>query len=377
MGGKIVNPIFPLEFLVPVLLAVGVATWVMTFRATRLAPIGIRVWVLLLRGLVVLLLSLLALNLGEWRSDSINIDSEWVLLVDRSESMTTKDEGRGSRWNDALRLIKHIQTLEDQRGRLKIVSFAGQVDPESDVDSLQPDGAGTDIAQAATHVLNQYAGGNPSLAGVLLMSDGRVAGGLRDDAIARRYLARNVPLHAMVLGGEVERKDLEVNASTRQVVRFAGQTLRIQGKVRNDHMGDLRVPVQLLDADGTVLDQQDVEVADGREADVNFSVPEREAVYEELTLRVAPWPGETLTHNNSVQIGVSQLDRSIRILLVEGEPHWDNKFLIQLLRAQPHMEVTTVHRVTSERFFRVLTSGVRCAGCADHLSRDAGRSGRI
>jgi hypothetical protein len=62
-------------------------------------------------------------------------------------------------------------------------------------------------------------------------------------------------------------------------------------------------------------------------------------------------------HNNAASVAVTTLDRSLRVLIAEGEPHWDNKFLVQLLRREPHVDVTTVHRVTTERYFRVLMEG--------------------
>jgi hypothetical protein len=43
----------------------------------------------------------------------------------------------------------------------------------------------------------------------------------------------------------------------------------------------------------------------------------------------------------------------LRVLLVEGTPSWDTKFLTQLLRNSENMEVTSIYRLAQDRYFKV------------------------
>jgi hypothetical protein len=45
------------------------------------------------------------------------------------------------------------------------------------------------------------------------------------------------------------------------------------------------------------------------------------------------------------------------VLLLEGAPYWDSKFLAQLLRQQTAVDILTVHRLNEERYFRVEAAG--------------------
>ncbi|MCF7839054.1 MAG: hypothetical protein K9N49_10540, partial [Candidatus Marinimicrobia bacterium] len=228
--------------------------------------------------------------------------------------------------------------------------------PGESLSEYAPDGPYTDIPSAVERVLTLARSGTRRPNGMILLSDGRQldsAAGYPEAALRAR--AQGVPIYAAVLGGDVQRRDLSVEMSRRQYVAFVNQEVRLTAKLKARGLGRLRPKVRLKDASGNVLEEKDVLLEDGGEASVRFAITPREAGHARYSVEVPPWPGEDRRANNTARAGLSALDSRIRVLVAEGVPFWDSKFMVQLLRREPNVEVTSVYRLSSERFFRIET----------------------
>jgi uncharacterized membrane protein len=78
-------------------------------------------------------------------------------------------------------------------------------------------------------------------------------------------------------------------------------------------------------------------------------------------------PGEEVVTNNRDTVRLRVLSGKTRVFIAEGAPYWDSKFLAQLLRQVPFMEVDSVHRLSDDRFFFLSADGTAedTAGAAD------------
>jgi hypothetical protein len=54
-------------------------------------------------------------------------------------------------------------------------------------------------------------------------------------------------------------------------------------------------------------------------------------------------------------LGAFVLSERLNVMMLEGEPYWDTKFLSHLLRAQTNISMTAVFRVAEDKFFKVAT----------------------
>ena len=353
------NSILPIEYLTPILALLAAAVCAGTWQSTRGCRPGVRVPVLVFRLLAVAALAAIAINPGAWRSPVKNENSEWEILVDGTASMATDDAGGMSRWKRAAMLAAQAWKREDLAGRVHVHTFSDRL--ERDVrkpEELQalpaPDGRRTDILAAVQAVLDRYEGRDGRLAGIILFSDGRQLGPVGpEQELGLRARGMSSPIHAIAIGGKVEQKDLAVSAVRRHYVTFAGQKLTVSARLDNRNLGDIRPTVRLVGGDGREIAARQVALTNQQQAVVDFTFAPAGKPYQTVRIEAAPWPGEAVTQNNAASIGVTILTDKINLLFVEGAPHWDSKFLIQLLRQQPHMQVTTVHRVTGERYFRV------------------------
>jgi hypothetical protein len=354
------NPILPLEYAVPLLAAVSAGGLWLTWRASRGLPRRLRPLAFAARGGALLVLAAVALNVGRWRGAGTDEKPRWCVLVDRSASMATADVDGRSRWTAARAAVARLERAAGAERELDILVFSGQAEealPDAGgLDGLTPDGRASDAGRA---VAAATAGAGGRTAGIVLLTDGRQTVAEADPVLAgMRARAQDAPVLAVALGQARKRQDLSVKVARRLVVGFAGQPARIQGEVAAQWPNEVRVAVELVDGTGAAVATHEVLLqADGR-APVAFSVTPERAGRAAYALRVAPWEGESDARNNEEAFEINALDRKIRVLLVEGVPYWDSKFLGQHLRSQANMEVTSVSRTAPDRFFTVAPDGV-------------------
>jgi hypothetical protein len=362
------NPIIAMELVVLAAAVVLAASVYAQWRTSDACGTRVRVGLVALRIGSVLVLVALALNLGGWRRLTRGGEREWVILMDRSASMRTKDvEGR-ERWDAALGLARQAKTDAPEAGKLQIVPFDTQLgDAIKDVAGsvAEPAGKGTDLNRAMHELLDRYQGGGRELAGVAVLSDGRQTVGRLSWDAARRAVARGVGVTAVPLGGDVPRRDLQVSAVRRHLVAHRGQRFKIKAKIDNRNLGDIRTSVKLVGPDAKTVDEIGLELTNNTTVEIVFSAAPTNSGQVEYRLEAPVWPSEALTRNNADRVRVSVLEQPIRVLLAEGTPYWDSKFLAQLLRLQTNIAISAIYRVSAERSVRIDSGGAQPGGRAD------------
>lgn len=362
------NPIVAIEMVIlaaAVLLAAGVyAQWTTSAECGKRARLAL----VLLRSAAVFVLVALALNLGGWKRVTSAHEREWVVLVDRSASMATPDvEGR-PRIEAALAMARQAMADAPDSTRLRVFPFDTQAgDAIGNQTGTLPEatGRGTDLNRSMHELLDRYQGGGRELTGVAILSDGRQTAGRQAWDAARRAVARGTGVTVVPLGGTVPRRDLQVAATRRQLVAHKGQRLKVRARATNRNLGDIRTSVKLVGSDGGTVEEATLDLTNNTSMEVVFTATPTNAGATEYRVEAPVWPDEALTRNNSDRVKVSVLEQPIRVLLVEGTPYWDSKFLAQLLRLQTNIAISAIYRVSSERSMRIDSGGARPAGRAD------------
>ncbi len=358
-----VNPLLPMEqwvVLVVIFLAGGMF---LAWRASARLPVRARGFALAARCLALAALSALALNFGHWRKPDADVKPRWCILLDRSASMATVDVAGQSRWAAACRLAAQLEKEAGDRCDLDVLAFSDNVDgarqTAASIARLVPDGMTTDAGRALEMVTGAGAVGGDRPIGIILLSDGRQTVAEVDPMSAGlRARAQDAPVFAVPFGQIREVRDIAVKAARRLVIGFVGQPVRIQGEVTSRWSSEVSVAVRLLDGAGRAVATNDVRLPAVGRGTVSFTVVPERTGYASYKLQVVPWEGENDVRNNESAFEINALDRKIRVLLVEGVPYWDSKFLGQHLRKQPNMEVTAVYRTAPDRFFKTDPAGV-------------------
>lgn len=372
------NPLIPTTHIIllaiPVLVCAGLISW----RTARRASPAVRVAMTVSRILAVAGIVALLLNPGAKRERLQELDESWAIMLDRSASMAFADVERGSRWDAARDIAAEAFDLSGNTDNVHLYTFSETTTGAApgDLDSMQPDGADTRIVLAGRSLLSLEKSRGSSLRGILLLSDGRQPVRQSPETFSLQAAARGVPIYPIVLGGDVPFKDLEVSIPRLRHVSFVGQPIAISGSVINKRLGPVQTDVILRDAHQRIVARKSFLVKDNQEVAFRFNLTRETPGYYEYWVEAPLRQAEADRANNAVGLGVFVLAERLNVLLLEGEPHWDTKFLSHLLRVQDNMALTAVFRVTQQRFFKVSTTEAMTASDSDAFPKTAEALGK-
>ena len=344
------SPLLPMPILAPLLVAAVLAVIAANLRSTTGCRPRLRGALLALRLAGVAVLVLAALNPGSW----VQPDPprrEWAVMVDRSASMAVADAGGISRFAAAREFEKTALAQSRDPARVQRYTFAERLDADARADA--PAGLGTDAVTAVGELLARAQSTRRPLAGILVIGDGRQTRRTDAAATAVRARAMSTPVATFVLGGPVRVRDLSITPARAHTAGLAGRPVTLRAMLRNRGMGPARPEVRLLDPAGRVLAETRADIGEGEEREVALEVPAADRGTRELAWDVAAPTADDLPANNRAPVLVTSVKGPVRVLIAEGQPHWDTKFLAQLLRRNAAFEVTTIHRLAPDRFYRV------------------------
>jgi hypothetical protein len=276
-----------------------------------------------------------------------------TILVDGSRSMATPDvpaAAGGSRYAAAAGLAKAITAAAPDDLEVRIRRFDEQ-SAAGDVASLSAVGPAGEITDIAGAVLSSLEADRPQGQAIVLLSDGIQtaeggAGALRDAARAAK--AAGAPVFSLALGGGgAVGKDVAVAAHVSRELVFIRQKAQLIADVSaRGYAGP--VTVRLLAA-GRELARKTVSVDPARPASVAFDASQEAAGLFPYQFDVEPVAGELTGANNSALCVLRVLDNPVRVMLVEGKPYWDSKFLVRELAAEAAMSVRSAVQVAPGR----------------------------
>ncbi|MFW5802693.1 MAG: hypothetical protein ACOCWJ_02135, partial [Verrucomicrobiota bacterium] len=201
-----------------------------------------------------------------------------------------------------------------------------------------------------------------------VISDGIQLPPTDPDAAIRAALALDAPIDTLCLGGESLPPDLWLRPERIGYLAFAEQPAAMAVRIHTQNLGGNRLQVSLQDSEGGVLQTREVSLAGRDSAALRFEFPAPATPgYYSYTMVTDPLPGELQTLNNRVTVGMTVLDSAIRVLFVEGLPHWDSKFFVNLLRKHESVRITELYRLGSGRSYRIDEEGERREGTEHSL----------
>ena len=338
---------------VPFLMVAVVISW----HSTRTLQKKWRIAITLFRLMGIAGVLLLLLNFGYMKELVQDSRSSWTIMIDNSKSMTVADVEGNSRYKAAVAIIEDVLKRSTDKNRINIYTFSDsikRIKPE-DLSSLIPDGGDTRLVESGVNLLIQEKTRGSRTLGVLLLSDGRQPVPRPPDPFALRAAARGIPIFPVILGGKVPSRDLSLSLSRKRLVSFKDQPVRVQGILVNDRMGPLMADVVLRDADGNVLETKNLLLEDSDQLPFDFKLSQSDPGYYEYIIETPLRNGESDRANNRIGFSLFVLSKSLNVMLLEGEPYWDTKFLSHLLRAQSNISMTAVFRVATDKYFKVAT----------------------
>lgn len=347
------NPPFPLPILVPVaVIALGIAA-TGAWRGSSGLSGGMRRALLTLRLSAVAAALVILFNPGKWTNPTETQARPWIILNDVSSSMAQATSDGGSRAATAATLVRQATAHAKSTGiPLRVHPFSAKLEAAT-AGSPPPEGTESRILPAVSQIL-QDAAAEP-LAGIIVLSDGRqtLNSSPADlDALGLRARCRNIAVHTVAIGADVPPPDLALIQPLASLTAFAAQPLRVPFALKSTGLSPIRPAVTLRDASGGEIASLTLELAPGKTVTAAFEVKAPPATAR-WTIETPVVAGEARSSNNQAALNIRVLESRTRVFLVEGAPYWDSKFLAQLLRQQPHMDVQSIHRLSDQRYFRI------------------------
>lgn len=280
------------------------------------------------------------------------IKNHVVFLVDTSQSMVLPHEGERSRWDAAMAFVEAArERIEgvDADHIYEIVAFDGETRATS-IAELQaagaPAGASTHLLEALEEVAERYP--RADLGGVVIVTDGTDSGALSgrvqpgdplDAETARFVESLGVPVHTMALGDPERVRDLAIERVLVDDFAFVRNRVAVDVVVRAIGTGRQLIPVTLR-RNGEVLQVRELSLGeDEDEYRVRFEFIPEQIGKEIYSVSLPVLAQELLPENNQAYFVLKVIRDKIRVLQVCGRPSWDERFLRELLKRNPNVDL--------------------------------------
>jgi uncharacterized membrane protein len=199
-----------------------------------------------------------------------------------------------------------------------------------------PTGEYSNIGDGLRDVLRELSGDR--ISGVVLLSDGRQTGGgpLRD-AGAQAADAK-VPVHAVALGTEFPLRDLRIDEVIVDPETSLGDVLRFRLKITNQIRAPLAAKLTLFE-EGQKVNEKELNLNRGESMVEIATIPETEGT-RAFRLVLPTFEDEVDTANNEATVHVKVVKRTLRVLLIAGNPSREFFYLVPGLLRDPVVDLS-------------------------------------
>lgn len=196
-------------------------------------------------------------------------------------------------------------------------------------------------------------GGGGGGGAIVILSDGRDSRGADPAAAVQLAQARQVKLHTVTLGGPTLMRDVALTATPRQPYLMVNEPGQID--VRLEQVNAAGATATLRIRHGEQETTQTVTFTDDARLRLEVPVEHAEPGLQVYELSVDQLPGEPEPANNTQTVFVEVTGERMRVLVLEGQPYWDTKFLAQSLRKDDRVELTQITQINRDRQERIVT----------------------
>jgi hypothetical protein len=148
---------------------------------------------------------------------------------------------------------------------------------------------------------------------------------------------------------------LWIETPSTEALAFSGDDVDLSGTLHAEGYPNRSFKVELL-TNGQVIASKEFLPGTNGMARVSFRVKAPDAGEQRYELRVPPEPDEADTANNERAVFLRSVGRKVRVLVVEGQPFWDTKFLVQSLKRNTNVELTAVYRLNDTHRLAVVSA---------------------
>jgi uncharacterized membrane protein len=268
------------------------------------------------------------------------------VLIDDSRSMQVNDEAGGTRADYVRReagspdapLLASLGT----RFVPRVFRFSSSTERLGNAGDLTFQGTGTRLGDAIDRAREELSG--LPVAGLVVVSDGADNAETTIDQPVAALRAQGIPVFAVGVGKEQLTRDVQISRVETPRRVLEGASLVIDLVLSQTGYAGATVPLT-IEEDGRVVGVQDVTLPpDGEARTVKVRFKAGEAGLRTFSFSVPEQPGEEVARNNRRDALIEVRDTRERILLAEGEPRPEAKFIRQATETDDHLNVVLLLR---------------------------------
>tara|TARA_R110002096_G_scaffold100173_12_gene222045 strand:- start:480 stop:3632 length:3153 start_codon:yes stop_codon:yes gene_type:complete len=186
----------------------------------------------------------------------------------------------------------------------------------------------TDLATALEETLEKVPA--ESLAGILLLTDGRHNAELPVEDAARQMGAQGSPICVVPIGSRIGPRDASILTVRNPESIYLGDRIAIRSELKLDGLRGQRVNARLIFEGETVAEQTVSVPADQFRTELRFShTPEEKGIFD-YRLEIDPIADELFSDNNRWDFKCAVTDDRTNVLIVDGFPRWEFRYLRNL-----------------------------------------------
>lgn len=212
---------------------------------------------------------------------------------------------------------------------------------------VEPTGSQTRLGDGVRQVLTELRGVPPTA--ILLLTDGETTDGEGLAKAAEFAKTKNVPIYTLGLGDPEPSRDLELTDLLVDDVVFVDDNVRFAARLQGHGFAGQDVTVKLQrrpqGSKSAIEDLESVRVKvppDGQAARVEITHRPKQTGDVDYIVSVDPRPRELQTENNRIERTINVREEKLRVLLVEGEPRYEYRYLKSFLERDKTIDLSVV-----------------------------------
>jgi len=335
-----------------VLLAAAVLSVLWTYRSLKhnVEKRMIRI-IIAVRCLILVMAASIA-ALPVLQEESVQVpETRTAVIIDASQSMSMQGSNSISRFKKALGIAEKAKAVitgaEDKNAAVDFYLLDRDIRklPElEDARGTAPSGDRSDLVRAVTDTVSRYSHMQGPSA-VVLISDGINSSGkdgVFDPGMEAALKKHEIPVNTISITDQDGIRDLSIRSVNAPPWVFAGESSSVEVNVTADGYESGSMSVMLLHGE-SIVQKKTVSVRSGTTA-VSFDIRRQTTGNRVYRAVIAPPDSlDAVKKNNQRYFILRTLRSRIRVLHVSGSPSWDQRFLRDVLKKIPDVDLVSFY----------------------------------
>ena len=283
------------------------------------------------------------------------------VLLDDSRSMQVADHDGKARsdfiLNELGRPDARLLTELGKRFQLRVYRFSSSAERLQSTGDLRFEGTGTRLGEAFDRARDELSG--LPVAGLVLVTDGSDNSTTTLDESIASLKAQAMPVFAVGVGRERMTRDVQVTRVETPRRALKGSSLVLDLVITQTGYAGAKVPL-IVEDEGRIVSSQDITLpGDGEAETFKVRLKTMDTGSRVFKFRVPVQSGEEVAQNNQREAHIEVFNRTEKLLLVDGEPRPEPKFIRLAIDDDKNLQVVQLQRTAEatatapDKFLRI------------------------